>query len=180
MKKIVLLLFILTTVSFCTASQAENKPDNLYYVEISISRCRLYLYQVSEEEKLVIVKEYPVGTVKKGIREYPKGRGIVTKIELNPWWYPTKKTIKEFAKRGIILPESVPPGHPLNFMGSFKIHLSHSVPGKGAIYRIHGSRKQDENKIGQRVSGGCVRMYNSDGEEMIKLISVGTVVNIIP
>lgn len=157
------------------AEEAETK----YYIEISISQCKLWLYEIQNDSSLKLIREYPVGTVKKSINRFPLGKGKATMIEFNPWWHPTEGSQKEFAKRGIALPENVPPGHPLNYMGSFKIHLSHFVPGKGSIYRIHGSRKEDEGKIGHRVSGGCIRMKNDQGEELSKLITVGTAVNIV-
>ena len=177
MKRSVLLtLFVLF---FCITTQAQDSKDigAKYFIEVSITECKMRLYKI-ENSSLQLVKEYQVGTVKKGKKDFPLGKGVVTEIKYHPEWNPTENTRKEFAKRGIILPDVIPSGHPLNYMGSFKIYLSHTVPGKGAIYRIHGSRKEDEDKIGHRVSGGCIRMRNAEGEELSRIITVGTVVNI--
>lgn len=179
MKKSVLFLTLIFLVSSCSIGYAqENKEGIKYYIEISITECKLRLYRIGKNSSLELIKEYPAGTAKKTIKLFPTGKGFITKKEYNPFWYPTEKTRAEFAKRGIVLSKVVPSHHPLNYMGSFKIHLSHFVPGKGTIYRIHGSRKEDEEKIGHRISGGCIRMKNKEGEELFKIISVGTEVNI--
>ena len=125
------------------------------------------------------MQEYRVATVKKTEKKYPVGKGVVTKIEFNPAWYPTPRTRGEFAKKNIFLAEKIPAGHKFNYMGSFKIHLSHSVPGKGEVFRIHGTRKEDESKIGTRASGGCIRMFNAEGESLARKISIGTEVEIL-
>jgi lipoprotein-anchoring transpeptidase ErfK/SrfK len=181
LKKIVLFLLPVILISFYSIGFSQDTKENeaRYYIEISISECKLWLYQIENDYSRKLVKEYPVGTVKKGKRIFPVGKGVVTRKEYHPTWNPTEETRNEFAKRGVELPEVVPPGHPQNYMGSFKIYLSHFVPGKGDIYRIHGSRKEDEDKIGHRVSSGCIRMKNSDGEELARIIPVGTEVNIV-
>lgn len=45
------------------------------------------------------------------------------------------------------------------------------------IYGIHGTNKP--YSIGQRMSAGCIRMYNKDVEELYSLVPVGTPVKII-
>lgn len=177
-KIIVLFMVILMTVSGTLASeQMESSPK--FYILISIEDCKLWLYETREQKQLVLIKEYSVSTVKTNAAYFPLGKGVVTEIIKNPYWYPTESIKEAFAERGINLPNAVPPGDPLNYMGSFKITLSHSVPGKGAVYRIHGTRKEDRDKIGKRVSGGCIRMLNEDGEELAKIISIGTPVEIV-
>ncbi len=155
------------------------KPDSgsSNYVEISISRNRLTLYEKKGDGKREPVAEYSVGTVVTGLKTYPLGLGEVTGIYFDPWWYPTSYSRQVFRARGIDLPAAVPPGHPLNYMGSFKIALSHST-WKGAIYRIHGNN--NPKRVGRRVTGGCVVMNNSDGIALARRIKVGTVVNIVP
>lgn len=44
------------------------------------------------------------------------------------------------------------------------------------IYGIHGTDKPWS--VGQAVSHGCVRMYNSDAAELYSLVPIGTAVNI--
>src|SRR3990172_6768874 len=109
-----------------------------YYIEVRLSRCKLSLYEKRERNSLVLIKEYKVGTAVKGIPSFPLGKGKVTRIELNPWWHPTEYTREIYRQRGIELPKAVPPGDPLNYIGAFKIHLSHKT-ARGSIYRIHGT-----------------------------------------
>jgi len=155
------------------------KPDSesSYYVEISISRNLLTLYEKKGDAKQEPVAEYSVGTVVTGLKTYPLGLGEVTGIYFDPWWYPTSYSRQVFRERGIDLPAAVPPGHPLNYMGPFKIALSHST-WKGAVYRIHGNN--NPKRVGRRVTGGCVVMYNTEGIALARRIKVGTVVNIVP
>ena len=113
------------------------------------------------------IKKYKVSTAKKQI-EKPLGYGKITKISINPTWYPTTDTIKTFKKRGINLPSVVPPGNKFNYMGAAKINLTHEVNGKN-VYRIHGTL--DERTIGTNESAGCVRMKNAQVVELATLIN---------
>jgi lipoprotein-anchoring transpeptidase ErfK/SrfK len=158
----------------------QQKPANLpgpYYVEISISRNLLTLYERRNGSEPVQVAQYPVGTVVRGLKTYPTGPGKVTGIAFDPWWYPTPYSRQVFRERGIELPTRVPPGDPLNYMGAFKISLSHKT-WKGAIYRIHGNN--NPKRVGRRVTGGCFVMNNDQGLALAHRIKVGTEVNIVP
>ncbi|MBK5276166.1 MAG: L,D-transpeptidase [Desulfuromonadales bacterium] len=148
-----------------------------YYIEVSIEHELLTLYERGDADKLVKLKEYPVGTAVRGLKTYPVGTGTVTAISFKPWWYPTPYSRSVFRERGIELPTAVPPGHPLNYMGPFKISLSHRTK-KGAIYRIHGNN--NPQRVGKRVTGGCFVMENEGGLELARTIPVGTEVNILP
>ncbi|MFA5353193.1 MAG: L,D-transpeptidase [Thermodesulfovibrionales bacterium] len=154
---------------------ATNPPR--YYIEISIKGELLTLYERGDADRLVKLREYPVGTVVRGLKTYPTGIGKVTAISFNPWWYPTAYSRSVFRERGIELPKAVPPGNPLNYMGPFKISLSHRTK-KGAIYRIHGNN--NPQRVGRRVTGGCFVMDNEGGLELARTIKVGTEVNILP
>ena len=174
-----------------SASCAENLPTNQpgspetvkpdsaasYYVEISISRNLLTLYERKGDAEQTPIAEYAVGTAVMGLNTYPLGYGSVTGIYFNPWWYPTPYSRQVFRARGIELPAAVPPGHPQNYMGPFKIALSHKTR-KGAIYRIHGNN--NPKRVGRRVTGGCFVMDNADGLALAHRIRVGTEVNILP
>ena len=176
----VLLFFAAVSKGRIAAQDAPVFSDSRYFVKISHSQCRLWLYEKTGEG-LKFVREYRAGTVKVGLKKFPLGLGYITNIDFTPVWQPTAYTRWYFAKRkGINLPESVPFGHPLNYMGSFRISLSHNVPGKGAIYRIHGVRSGEEHFVGTRVSGGCIRMLNEEGLEVSRKVSIGTPVEIIP
>jgi lipoprotein-anchoring transpeptidase ErfK/SrfK len=159
--------------------QAAVTPDtNLsYYVEISIGRNVLTLYEKKSDAERTPIVEYTVGTSVRGLKTYPLGLGTVTGIYFNPWWYPTHYSRQVFRARGIDLPKAVPPGDPLNYMGPFKIALSHRT-SKGAIYRIHGNN--NPKRVGHRVTGGCFVMDNTAGIALAHKIKVGTEVNIVP
>jgi lipoprotein-anchoring transpeptidase ErfK/SrfK len=146
-------------------------------IEISIGRNLLTLYEKWGAGEKTLVAEYAVGTAVRGLKTYPLGAGHVTGIYFNPWWYPTPYSRQVFRERGIELPAAVPPGHPLNYMGPFKIALSHRTI-KGAIYRIHGNN--NPRRVGRRVTGGCFVMDNRDGLALARRIKVGTEVNILP
>ena len=158
------------------AKTGQHKLQREYCIEISISKCRLTLYEKSEQNFLVPVRKYTVGTAVRGLGVYPLGKGRVTRIELNPYWHPTNYTREIFEHKGKELPKAVPPGHPLNYMGMFKIHLSHTT-SRGNIYRIHGNN--NKSRVGKRVTGGCICMDNDEGVELAKTIPVGTMVNIV-
>jgi lipoprotein-anchoring transpeptidase ErfK/SrfK len=154
----------------------QHKPSKAYSIEINISQCKLTLYEKNGPNSMVPVQEYKVGTAVRGLEEYPIGKGRVTCIELNPSWRPTKYTREIYEKKGIELPRAVPPGHPLNYMGPFKIYLSHST-SHGSIYRIHGNN--NKSRVGKRVTGGFICMDNDEGLKLTKIIPVGTEVNIV-
>ena len=160
-------------------SKAKDMPETApsFYIEISISRNLLTLYEIRDGSEKTPIAEYMVGTAVRGLKTVPLGLGRVTGIYFNPWWYPTPYSRQVFRDRGIELPKAVPPGHPLNYMGPFKIALSHRTY-KGAIYRIHGNN--NPKRVGHRVTGGCFVMRNSDGLELAHKIKVGTEVNILP
>jgi lipoprotein-anchoring transpeptidase ErfK/SrfK len=148
-----------------------------YVIEISISQKVLILYEQIQGNRRFPLRKYRVGAAVKGLDIYPLGRGHVTAISFNPWWYPTPYSRKFFRKKGINLPKAVPPGHPLNYMGTAKISLSHRTR-KGAIYRIHGNN--NPGRVGKRLTGGCFVMYNDDVRELAQIISVKTEVMILP
>lgn len=120
--------------------------------------------KVHNEEKML--KSYIVSTGKNSIQK-PLGEGGISQISLNPTWYPTEDTKRSFAKKGIYLPNVVPPHHKYNYMGLAKLNLTHSVNGN-RTYRIHGTL--NEKTLGSNESAGCIRMKNSDILELAKFI----------
>ena len=113
------------------------------------------------------IKNYIVSTGKDNI-EKPFGIGKVSKISLNPIWYPTENTKQSFKKRGINLPNAVLPGDKYKYMGAAKINLTHEVDGK-STYRIHGTL--NEKTIGTNESAGCIRMKNGDVVQLATLLN---------
>jgi len=150
--------------------EAPAPRNGRYAIEVSVNQCKLWFYEVGTDGKKRLVSEYNVATAKRGI-SYPTGTGHVTAIDFHPSWTPTASTLRDALRKGKRLPRYVPPGSRSNPMGEFKIYLSH-----GDAYRIHGTNAPD--KIGQRVSRGCIRMHNSDGLQIAKRIGVGAEVTI--
>ena len=148
----------------------EDEPTILNYEELIIevnANTNLMTVNAKINNELKEIKEYVVSTAKKDVKR-PFGEGKISKISLNPIWYPTKDTLKTFRKRGINLPSVVPPGHKYNYMGAAKINLTHIVDGKNT-YRIHGTLS--EKTIGTNESAGCIRMKNSDVLQLAALIN---------
>ena len=123
----------------------------------------LFAKNGENEEK---IKSYIVSTGKDSIKK-PLGVGRISQISLNPVWYPTTDTKKSFAKKGIVLPNIVPPNHKYNYMGMAKLNLTHSVDGN-TTYRIHGTL--NEKTLGSNESAGCIRMRNNDVVELAILL----------
>jgi lipoprotein-anchoring transpeptidase ErfK/SrfK len=109
------------------------------------------MLKTSEE----IIKTYIVSTGSNN--STPVGNfKIINKIA-NPTW---------FKAGAVVAPES-----PENILGSR--WLGFDLPG----YGIHGTT--DPQNLGKQVTQGCVRMQNSEVEELYTIVPVGTVVTII-
>jgi lipoprotein-anchoring transpeptidase ErfK/SrfK len=167
----------LANATVSVGSMVAEAREPRYRVEVSVSRCKLTLFDRQDETGLYPVREYTVGTASKALSEAPLGKGTVVGIELNPTWIPTEYTRAIYRQRGIELPPTIPPGDPLNYMGPFKIVLSHRT-SRGTVYRIHGNNAPE--RVGKRVTGGCICMNNAEGLELAAMLSVGTEVNITP
>lgn len=72
--------------------------------------------------------------------------------------------------------KGLPYGHPENQLGSRWLALERA--GKNTSYGIHGT--SDPNGVGGRVSLGCIRMRNSEVEELFELLPRGAKVLIQP
>lgn len=97
-----------------------------------------------------IFKVYNVSTGKNN--STPTGTyNIITRI-VEPPWYVNNKVI--------------PAGNPENILGSRWLGISK----KG--YGIHGTT--EPGSIGTQSTSGCVRMLNSDVEELFKIVPIGT------
>lgn len=111
----------------------------------------ILILKVKEE----VVKTYVVSTGANN--SSPVGTfKIVNKI-VNPTWF----------KSGTV----VPPGSPENVLGTR--WMGFDLSG----YGIHGTTEPE--KLGQQVTQGCVRMANSDVEELYTIVPVGTEVVIV-
>lgn len=106
----------------------------------------------SDEE---IIKTYVVSTGKNNCT--PVGTFKITNKLLNPTWF----------KAGAV----VPAGSPENILGT------HWMGFDLAGYGIHGTT--EPQSLGKQVTQGCVRMSNSDAEELYTIVPVGTEVTIV-
>jgi hypothetical protein len=94
-------------------------------------------------------------TVAIGGRRYktPLGRFAVTRVELNPWWYPPPS---RWARRDTV----TPPG-PRNPMGKAKLNFHE-------LYFLHGTPQ--EQSLGTAASHGCVRMASADALDLARRV----------
>lgn len=135
-------------------------------IVLSMTEPRLYYFPANSP----FVMTYPVAMGRAGWRT-PTMKTAVVKKAADPVWHVPKSIAKShFDNTGLHLPDIVPAG-PDNPLGPFALYL-----GKHNIL-IHGTNNQ--SKVGQFVSSGCVRMYNTDVQELYKLVKVGTSVTIL-
>lgn len=119
---------------------------------ILVDKSQNILILKSDEE---IIKIYTVSTGANNCT--PAGSFKIVNKLANPTWF----------KAGAV----VEAGSPENILGSRWMGIN--VPG----YGIHGTTQPD--KLGQQVTQGCVRMANSDVEELYAIVPEGTSVEII-
>ena len=96
---------------------------------------------------------FPVGVGRAGMAWH--GRAYVAKKYLHPAWS---------ANPGVT--PTIPGGSPRNPMGAAALGLDRGN------YAIHGTN--NPGSVGQFVSHGCIRMYNSDIRELYRLVDIGT------
>jgi LysM repeat protein len=108
-------------------------------------------------------KRYPVGTGKFGTT--PVGNFVISdKIVEPPWWRPDGKMI--------------PYGDKENVLGTRWMSLTATgETPKVRGYGIHGTWEPDT--IGKQASAGCIRLSNSDVEELYTIVPLKTPVTII-
>jgi len=126
-------------------------PNGTFSIVVDKSQNQLLLTENDQ-----FIKTYRVAT---GKDDAPTPIGtfkVVNRIQ-NPVWY----------KQGAV----VPPESPENILGTRWL----GIDKKG--YGIHGST--DPTAVGQRLTAGCVRMTNSDVEELFDIVPVGTEVTIV-
>ena len=134
-------------------------------IVINLAERRLYYFPPGSDT----VVTYPVG-IGRDAFPTPLGTTRITAHIPNPSWTPTPSIRAEHLARGEVLPSIVPPG-PDNPLGSFALLLE--LPG----YLIHGTPKPAG--VGQRVSHGCIRLYDDDVLALAERTPNGTVVRIV-
>lgn len=123
-----------------------------FSIIVDKSQSRLTLISGNE-----VIKTYPVSTGKNN--STPAGTFKIKNKIIDPVWYSAKAI--------------VPPDSPENVLGSRWMGITTPEPG----YGIHGTI--DPKSIGYQCTEGCVRMYNSDAEELFDVIPLRTEVTII-
>jgi lipoprotein-anchoring transpeptidase ErfK/SrfK len=123
-------------------------------IVVRLNENRLYLYDGFHE-----VRSFSVATAKPGFTT-PTGVWTITDKKKNPTWY--NPALDGW---GAGLP-AVIPGGPGNPMGTRAIYID--APG---LIRVHGTT--DDASIGRYASHGCIRMHNSEIEQLYPLVSVG-------
>lgn len=134
----------------------QYKPGQ---VIVSFGDRRLYLVNAPGQ-----AISYPIAVPREQSRW--SGTTIVSDKRVNPSWTPTPTMRAENPK----LPSFVPGGHPQNPLGVRALYLGSST------YRIHGT--DAPWTIGQAVSKGCIRMYNSDVLDLYPRVPVGARVTV--
>ena len=130
--------------------QKLKVPKGRFSLVVDKSQNQLLLTQGNQ-----FVKTYRVATGANN--STPIGTFHITTRVLNPPWY---------SPQGVI-----PYGDPRNILGTRWMGFDK------ASYGIHGS--SDPSTIGRHVTAGCVRMNNSDAEELFDLVPMGAEVTIV-
>lgn len=136
---------------------------NTYLLKIDFARAKLHVFDGNRKE----IAMFPVALPKE--TPHLPQRGLVKKVETNPYWAPTKATRAAYLeKNNTKLPKLVKSGDPRNAMGKVKIYIAWKGKNADQSIRIHGTNLP--KLIGKRVSRGCIRMRNKDIKKLAKLI----------
>lgn len=113
-------------------------------------------------------RRYLVGIGRPGL--YVSGSFHVGDKREWPTWTPTRAMIEREPE--LYLPHAAGmPGGPGNPLGARALYL-YRADGSDSYLRIHGS--QDPRGLGQQISNGCVRMANSQVEQLYDEVPLGT------
>lgn len=129
-------------------------------IVVRVDRNTLYLYDGFD-----VIETFSVATAKPGYTT-PTGVWNIYDKRENPTWY--NPALDSW---GAGLP-AVIPGGPGNPMGTRAIYID--APG---LIRVHGTT--DDSSIGRYASHGCIRMHNSEVEQLYPMISVGAHVIVV-
>jgi L,D-transpeptidase ErfK/SrfK len=134
-------------------------------IVINLAELRMYYYPKKSDAVYI----FPIG-IGRSHTPTPLMKSKIIAKHKDPTWIPTEDTHEEARELGIMLPERILPG-PQNPLGKYSIRLSHYT------YLIHGTNRPEG--VGMKSSGGCIRMYPDDVEQLFHLVHVGTPVDII-
>jgi len=135
--------------SFKHPDTVKKPPTDSIWMTVNISKRLLTLYEGNK-----VIKKYPVA-VGNPPSLTPSGKFTIKNKIVNPAW----------GGGGYAKP--VPGGSPKNPLGYRWMGLSYKG---GSRYGIHGNNSP--YSIGKDVSHGCIRMINSDVEELFEKVTV--------
>lgn len=148
MLKIFIMILCLTCIPVLPVWSAPRIADLLeMQLIINLPGRTIELYSGNR-----LIKRYPVA-IGKPSTPTPIGNFFIQVKEINPAWYPPET------------PGKVVPSGPYNPLG-------YRWMGFLPTYGIHGTNNPDS--IGLAVSNGCVRMFESDVEELYELVKLQT------
>jgi lipoprotein-anchoring transpeptidase ErfK/SrfK len=129
---------------------------------IIIDTPNTYLYLILGHGKAM---RYGIGVGREGFTW--SGNERISKMKEWPDWFPPPEMIE----RQPYLPRMMA-GGPGNPLGARALYLGHT------LYRIHGTNQP--STIGKFVSSGCIRLLNTDIEDLYGRVQVGTRVVVLP
>lgn len=138
-------------------------------IVLNIPEMRLYFFRKPTAPGEREVMTFPIGIGREGWST-PYVRTKVAQKQEKPSWYPPESIRREHAEKGDPLPKRVGPG-PDNPLGEYAMRLG--LPQ----YLIHGTNRPWG--VGMRVSHGCIRLYPEDIEQLFRLVTLGTPVEIV-
>lgn len=127
-------------------------------IRINVPSRTLKLYKAGR-----LLREYPVGVGNSKRLQTPPGNYKVETKVLNPIWEHPYKPDGQVRVGN----------NPKNPLGSRWIGFHKEGSG---VYGVHGTNQP--NSVGRFVSHGCVRMHNTDVEEIFELVDIGTPVRV--
>lgn len=134
---------------YVSGAYVKRSGDTDYVITVNTAT-----NQLRYEYKGTLIKSFSVAT---GKSSTPTPLGITTVYN--------KIVNRPYFKTGI------PGGDPRNPLGNRWIGLNLNNT-KGQVYAIHGNN--DETSIGKHISGGCIRMHNTEVRWLYDQVSIGT------
>jgi lipoprotein-anchoring transpeptidase ErfK/SrfK len=164
LRRVAAVFAAMIAMGFSGIPSAEARPDMVGYqgdyapgtIVVKTNQRRLYL--IIDHDRAL---RYPVGVGKAG-KQWTGTARIEGKYR-NPAWAPPEDIKRDNPK----IADVIAGGSPANPMGVAAMTLS-----GGGQYAIHGTNRP--GTIGHFVSYGCIRMHNTDIDDLYQRVSVGT------